>query len=184
MKCLSWFKGVILSCIFLMLMFSPLSAAQQETADTPLGKTFDIIIIQNMDVPPILAADYPDAANECETSALEALKAKNIFQKVEMGTSKSKYDGAVLMIQPTLTSLRIVSGAARFWGGALAGNSDMSVMLKLVDASTGSVLREKSLSTANNPYAAAWTFGSSDKSMPSDMGKMIAEYVSAVSKTQ
>jgi hypothetical protein len=56
----------------------------------------------------------------------------------------------------------------------------MSIELKLVDAATGNVVREKVLSSANNPYAAAWAWGSSDRSLPYDMGKIISTYILAI----
>jgi hypothetical protein len=76
--------------------------------------------------------------------------------------------------------MRIVSGAARFWVGAMAGSSDMSMRLTFTDAATGTVTREKLLSTANNPFGAAWTFGGSDRSLPADMGRIIGEYIAAI----
>ncbi len=41
-------------------------------------------------------------------------------------------------------------------------------------------LRDKKLSSANNPWAAAWVGGSSDHSLPADVGRMIAEYLQSV----
>jgi hypothetical protein len=34
--------------------------------------------------------------------------------------------------------------------------------------------------TANTPWAAAWVGGSSDHSLPADVGRRIAEYVASV----
>jgi hypothetical protein len=34
---------------------------------------------------------------------------------------------------------------------------------------------KKKLSSANNPWAAAWVGGASDNSLPADTGKMLAE---------
>jgi len=65
------------------------------------------------------------------------------------------------------------------WGAA-AGSSYINVQIKLVDAKTGNVLREKELTSANNPWAAAWTFGGSDRSLPYDMGKIVSAYILAI----
>jgi hypothetical protein len=53
----------------------------------------------------------------------------------------------------------------------------MASEIKLIDAQTGKILRKKNLSTSNysSPSSAATT--SSDRTMPSDLGKMIAEYI-------
>jgi hypothetical protein len=76
--------------------------------------------------------------------------------------------------------MRIVGGAARFWGGAFAGKSNMVVELKMTDAASGMIVHEKVLSTANNPFAAAWVMGSSDRSLPADMGRMISDYIESI----
>jgi hypothetical protein len=38
----------------------------------------------------------------------------------------------------------------------------------------------KLLSTANNPWGASWTYGGSDRSLPTDMGMIIGEYIAAI----
>ena len=79
-----------------------------------------------------------------------------------------------------ILSMRIVSGAARFWWGAAAGRSNVVVELELVDAATDATVRRKTLTSSNNPFGAVWTGGSSDKSLPWDMGRIMAAYVTAV----
>jgi hypothetical protein len=66
------------------------------------------------------------------------------------------------------------------WGGAFAGSSEVILKMKLIDASTGVVVREKELSTSNNPWAASWSGGSSDRSLPTDLGMMVAEYLVSI----
>jgi hypothetical protein len=56
----------------------------------------------------------------------------------------------------------------------------MAVNLKLIDAASGQTLREKNISTANNAYAASPAGGSSDRSLPYDLGKMIADYIAEI----
>jgi hypothetical protein len=147
-------------------------------ADNPLDKKYDVLLLQKVDMDPKLEADYPTAAEEYRGSLLTDLREKKRFKEVEPGETKNAPGG--LIVKSKVTSLRIVSGAARFWGGAFAGSSDMSIEVKLVDANTGNVLREKLLSSANNPYAAAWAFGSSDRSLPYDMGKIVSAYILAI----
>jgi hypothetical protein len=56
----------------------------------------------------------------------------------------------------------------------------MEVDLTLIDAATNTVVREKKLSSAYNPWAAAWVGGASDRSLPADTGRMLVEYVHSV----
>ena len=46
-----------------------------------------------------------------------------------------------------------------------------------VDAETQKVVREEDFNSANNPFAAAWTFGATDRHMADDMAEIIAEYI-------
>ena len=158
---------------------APASPSKVEEKEAPLAARYDGIVLQKFESDPKIEADYPGAVAECENSALAAVKAKNIFKSVEKGTTGAGKKG-VLLVKAKVTNLRIVAGAARFWAGPWAGSSDMSLQMKLVDAATGAVVREKDLSTNNNPWAAAWTWGASDRSLPTDLGAMVAEYLAAI----
>lgn len=147
--------------------------------EAPLGKKYDRIVFQQFEYDPQIEADYPGAVAECEKSALEAVIAKKIFTSAARETTGAKQAGA-LVVKARITNLRIVSTGARMWGGAFAGSSEMSLQMQLIDASSGTVVREKTLSTNNNPWAASWTGGSSDRSLPTDLGKMVAEYLGTI----
>ena len=73
--------------------------------------------------------------------------------------------------------MRIAGGSARFWGGALAGTSFMNIYIKLTDTSTQEIIHQKIITTQGNPYAAAWSFGASDRNLPYDMGNIVGEYL-------
>jgi len=79
-------------------------------------------------------------------------------------------------VDATLTSLRIVGGAGRFWGGALAGRSNMNMTVKLTDAN-GSVIAEKELIGAPNALASAWSFGGADRSLSQKMGFLLGDFI-------
>jgi len=158
---------------------SPAAPSVMGPKENPLGKKYDRIVFQKFEYDPQIEVDYPGAVAECEKSALEAVISKKIFASAVRETTGVK-DGGALLVKAKVTNLRIVSKAARMWGGAFAGSSEMGLQMKLIDASTGGVVREKHLSTNNNPWAAAWTGGSSDKSLPSDLGMMVAEYLGSI----
>lgn len=161
---------------------SPAAAAAPSTAavkETPLARKYDRIVFQKFEFEPAIETDYPGAVAECEKSALEAVIAAKIFASAARETAGEKSSGT-LLAKARVTNLRIVSPAARMWGGAFAGSSEMSLQMKLIDASTGALVREKELSTNNNPWAAAWTWGNSDRSLPTDLGRMVAEYLGSI----
>ena len=156
------------------------ATGQKAASETTLEKKYDVILFQKFIADPKVETDYPGAVGECEKSAVSELQSKNVFRKVDRVEEGARYDQQTLLVQPKLLTLRIVSGAARFWGGAFAGKSDMIVEIKITDAASGKVVHEKVLSTANNPFAATWTWGSSDRSLPGDMGKIISEYIVSI----
>jgi len=153
----------------------------QSFTENPLDRKYNVVLLQKVEIASQIAADYPTAVADYENSLLSDLRAKNRFREVDKQTSQEQYDQNTLLVKSKVLSLRVVSGSARFWFGAAAGTSDMNVEIKLVDAETGNVLREKVLSTANNPFGAVFTGGSSDTSLPADMGRIIAAYILAVS---
>ena len=155
------------------------ASSEAGSKEAPLGKKYDNIIFQKFEYDPQIEVDYPGAVAECEKSALESVIDKKVFASAARETPNAKHTGA-LLVKAKVTNLRIVSAGARMWGGAFAGSSEMSLQMKLIDASTGAVVREKVLSTNNNPWAASWTGGSSDRSLPTDLGKMVAEYLASI----
>lgn len=169
------FAIAVAICLVLTAGFAAMVFAQ---TDNPLDNKFEVVLLQKVDIDSKLEADYPTAAEEYRSSLMTDLREKKRFKEVLADESNAGQGG--LIVKSKVTSLRIVSGAARFWGGAFAGSSDMSIEVKLVDSKTGNVLREKVLSSANNPYAAAWVFGSSDRSLPYDMGKIVSAYILTV----
>lgn len=121
------------------------------------------------------AVEEPGTApSDCEKAAGEYLAQKKIFATVQ-GTG-SPIDPDTLVVNTTVVALRIVSGGARFWGGALAGNSTMTLKVVAKD-STGAVVGDRVVTSDNNAMGAAWSFGASDRGLPTDMGPMVADAI-------
>jgi len=148
--------------------------------DPPLAKPYRVIVVAEFETTAEIAKDYPDATRECQANTVLGLQDKKFYKTVESGKAAMARRDGTLLVKAKVTGMRIVSGHARMWGGAFTGSSFMEVDLTLVDAATNTVVREKKLSSANNPWAAAWVGGASDRSLPADMGKVLAEYVHSV----
>jgi hypothetical protein len=69
--------------------------------------------------------------------------------------------------------MRIASDAAHFW----VGDSFMDVLLELRDADTEEVVHQKVLSTSNKALGIDWSFSGSGRSLPSEFGTLIGEYI-------
>jgi hypothetical protein len=148
--------------------------------DPPLAKPYRVIVVADFETSAEIAKDYPDATRECQANTISGLKEKKFYQAVESGKATMARRDGTLLVKAKVTDMRIVSGHARMWGGAFTGSSFMEVDLVLIDAATNTVVREKKLSSANTPWAAAWVGGASDQSLPADTGRMLAEYVHSV----
>lgn len=172
------FKYFVLMISICAILTAGMTALALAQSDNPLDEKYEVVLLQKVDIDPKLEADYPTAAEEYRGSLLADLREKNRFKEVDKGENNS--GKGALLVKSKITNLRIASAAARFWGGAWAGASEMAVELKFVDSKTGNVVREKVLTSANNPWAAAWTFGGSDRSLPSDMGKIVSAYILAI----
>ncbi len=179
----------IFQLLLLLILFASLFSCAGKTATgksekqlevVPLERAYENIFFDTFETTEIIKKDYPQAVIECQASAITWLNMKNVFSRVENIKGKTEFDDKTLLVKAQITEIRIVSGAARLWGGAFAGSSNINLKIKLIDASLGNVIREKELSSATNPFGAAWTMGASDRSLPSDMGKILAEYLMAV----
>ena len=148
--------------------------------DPPLAKPYRVIAVAEFETSSEIAKDYPNATQECQANTISALKEKKSYQAVESGKAAMTRRDGTLLVKAKVTGMRIVSGHARMWGGAFTGSSFMEVDLTLIDSATNTVVREKKLSSANNPWAAAWVGGASDQRLPADTGRMLAEYVHSV----
>ncbi len=100
----------------------------------------------------------------------ELLK-KNAAPKIEKARLSTSREAATLIVKTRITTLNLASSSARGLSGAFVGNSEMTANVKLIDAEKRKTIREKNLSTNKA------SGGSSDTSMPYDLGKMIAEYI-------
>ncbi len=123
---------------------------------------------------------------QCEETAILSLKSKNIFKRVEKFKEgvKEKIDGnpyeePSLIVESELTFLRIVSTSARLWGGVFTGRSTMKIKVYLKDASDGKIIAQEELVGAPNAYGSAYSFGGSDRTLPQNMGYLLADYILA-----
>jgi len=143
---------------------------------TPLEVEFDNIIFRSFESTDQFKKDYPQACLTCKASIITQLKSKKTYKNVTDDVNQN-LPGKSLFVDMKVVDMRIAGTQARIWGGAFAGNSHMDVLLELRDANSEEVLHKKVLSTTNSAFGAAWTFGASDKSLPSDLGTLMGEYI-------
>ena len=158
----------------------PEKSTAPEVSAAKLTKKYTNVLCYAFKSTPQIAKDYPNAVNDLQHSTINALKAKNRFRTVGLLKLDQKTSGKTLLVKADVTDLRIVSGAARMWGGVFAGSSGIEVKLQLIDGGTKKVIRQETLNSNNNAWAASYTGGSSDQSLPTDMGQILANYITAI----
>ncbi len=156
-----------------------LASIEDMVAGPPLTAKYDNIVIGSFTSSKQIHTDYPEAASDCEMYMVKQLKSKNSYKNVTDEDGKT-FPGKTAVVTLKIIDMRITSGAARMWGGVFAGSSSMEVLLQIRDAGSDIVLHEKILATSNSSWAASYSGGSSDQSLPADFGVLIGEYLSKV----
>jgi len=152
-------------------------SAVQSPPVTPLEKHYGKIIVYEIETTLELKKDYEQALKDCQSTLISSLLKRNKYKRVEAANSNETYESSALLVKIKVSDMRIAGFGARFWGGALAGNSYMYMRMKLVDAETGNLVRDEDFNSTNNAYAAAWSFGANDRSLPTDMAEIMADYL-------
>jgi len=79
--------------------------------------------------------------------------------------SSSGMGRGTLQIQPEFETIKIVSGGARFWAGAMAGSSTIDISLALIDAASGEVIARPRVTRSSNAMAGGWSVGATDQNL-------------------
>ncbi len=144
----------------------------------PLEKSYRTLLVYPYTTTPVLQKDYVTELKESQATLITSLLMAEVYSKAGPANQGAVYNEAgTLLIKIKVADMRIAGTSARIWGGVFAGNSYMHMNVQFVDAATGELVHEKFFSSTNSSMAAAWTFGATDKSLPSDLAKIVAEYV-------
>jgi len=157
----------------------PSATVQSVQQAKPLDVRFSDILVNEIKTTEVIERDYPAALADLETSLVAHLRSKKSYARVARNTDNAPLENT-LLVNLNVPDMRIPSSGARIWGGPFAGSAYMTVELELVDALSGKTLRREALSSSNSSMAASWNFGASDRSLPSDMGVIAAEYIYTV----
>ena len=140
---------------------------------------YKTLLIGNIESSEQVKIDYPTAAEDCKTHILKQLNEKKNYLSVTGDiTEKSKAKSVKISLE--ILDMRVTSSTARMFGGAFVGSSFMDVLITFTDATNAKIIHKKVLSTSNNAWAASYSGGSSDQSLPSDFGMLIGEYIYTV----
>ncbi len=174
---------VLMSAAMLLLAAPLIYAAEfdkpAEDAKNP-APTVALNTYQRFEIVPV-AMDAPYAGQKGNEVAREYLQG-NLDERVGAVLKAWNEQPAgdaprTLKVEPKLTHVRFISGGKRFFAGGLAGKSWVYVTAKLTDAQTGAVVGEPGFYQQANALGAAWTFGTTDKTMLIRISSMLRGYL-------
>ena len=79
--------------------------------------------------------------------------------------ASARPNGRKLVIKPYVVTLKVVGGGTRFFVGAFAGDSEITLALQLYDGDSGTLLGGPTIAKSSNALAGAWSFGASDNNL-------------------
>jgi len=127
-----------------------------------------------------MVVDKKLSTREEKAEAIKNLENK-ISAKVTPLLNDWKKNGAgksgTLYVIPELHELRIISGGARFWIGGMAGDSNIDMNLKLVDAETGEEVAKPKLSLKSGAMMGGWSVGATDRNLLGYIADISHEYL-------
>lgn len=83
-----------------------------------------------------------------------------------------------LVVRTELVGLRIISGAARFWAGAFAGDSFLDLDLILVNKHTGEEISNVRVRKNADAMGGAWSVGQTDQNLDQYVIEIVRTYLS------
>ncbi|MBU1056977.1 MAG: DUF4410 domain-containing protein [Proteobacteria bacterium] len=153
-----------------------LSSIKTIPSGPTLTHKYDNIIIEKFTSSQQYQNDYPNAVADCKKHIIEQILSKNTFKKVTDGTNKT-HPGKNAVVSLEIINMRIVSGAARIFGGFFTGNSYMDIQLEIRDSDTKEVVHRKVLFASLSSSGESNSIFLYDRDMPSDFGQLIGEYM-------
>ncbi len=106
----------------------------------------------------------------------ENLRAK-ILPLLEDWAARSTGGEGKLLVEPQLKGLRIVGGGARFWVGALAGDSHIDMDLKLVNDQNGETVGDVRIYRTADSMTGGWSVGKSDQNLDEYVASIVHQYL-------
>jgi Domain of unknown function (DUF4410) len=146
----------------------------------PSAKRFSSFADYELKPMVLSAAVQSDSAKVQVAGSLEkTLKAKLQPLLDQWRTEASGGRSGALVIEPRLESLRVVSGGARFFIGALAGDSSIDMDLAMTDQTTGQQVAKPRISLRADAMTGGWSIGKSDENLLDYIASIAYQYMTA-----
>jgi hypothetical protein len=115
---------------------------------------------------------------KAQETCVRVLTRSGLFDSVTVGPAEEASD-PTLLVRAEVAALKMLSSGEKQWGGFLAGQSEMKVLVTLVDGQSGKVFRTARVEQNEQTSGGPWSFGATDRSIPAEVGTRIAEVAAA-----
>lgn len=92
--------------------------------------------------------------------------------------ASAKADNRKLLIEPICSNAKLISPAARIFGGVFMGSSAVVLNVRYTDAASGKVIAEPVFYQHANMMGSGYSFGATDRDMLDRIATMITTYTS------
>ncbi len=129
----------------------------------------DLRVVPQYDVP----------ANRDAAANIDAGLKTKVGGILELWNQEPRGAGRLLVVEPILEQVKVVSTAKRIWGGAFGGSSAVVLKMKYTDQASGQVIADPTFYQHAKALAAAYTFGAADKAMLTRLPELVSNYTTA-----
>ena len=154
--------------------------AHAEPTNPPPAKAFTAYTA--FELKPI-ALDKADAADKGRVAVVENVQGyfdAQVAPIVAAWDKKPHAEGEVrLVIESRIDTIKKVGGATRFFAGALAGDSHVTMHLRFVEQPGDIVIAEPEFYQRAAAMSGAWTVGAQDNAMLQRITTIIVDYLNA-----
>ena len=102
-----------------------------------------------------------------------------VAEWAQKAAGQGKGNGKTLVVEPSVSDLRFINGAKRFFAGALAGSSHVVMKVRIVEQPGDKVIAEPEFYQHASGMAGAWTVGAHDNTMLNRVVDLAANYLTA-----
>jgi len=156
------------------------AVAQAETTNPPPTKALSAY--GSIELKPIVL-DKADAGDKGRVAVIEKVQAyfdAQVAPIVASWNTKPHSEGDVrLVIEPRVDTIRKVGGATRFFAGALAGDSHVTMHVRFVEEPGDVVIAEPEFFQRAAAMSGAWTVGAQDNDMLRRITTLVVDYLNA-----
>ena len=120
-------------------------------------------------------------ANERALSKIQENVSLKMSPAVQAWNGRALTGGTprTLQIVPTVTEIKFIGGATRFWGGALAGSSAVVLRAQITEKETGKVIATPEFYARAAAMGGAYSMGGTDNAMLVRIATRLTDYLLA-----